>query len=309
MISIELVSGRKTVQVLESAPILIIGFNRPDLMRKQINVLRTFHPQKLYFHIDGPRKKSISDVDLIQKNLEEIDGIDWKVSIEILRRSENMGCQASVVGALEWVFKHERTIIVLEDDIEFDQKFIHFCNNKLDEFNLDNSILAVCGYNPIINKDIKKYDHVKYVISSYPMLWGWATWKDKWLENYEIDPKISLAVIGRLLRYNNFNFFFTALLLINLLRIKSKRLDTWDYQVFISSAINYKKFVIPSQNLTRNLGFREDATHTKTEISEKVKKFERGSLNYDKHFDKNYRKYNRKIFATLLAQRLFSKKV
>jgi hypothetical protein len=292
------------VKVSDKAPILIIGFNRPDLMRRQINALRKFRPEHLYFHIDGPREKSNSDSRLIMENLREIESIDWKASVKILNRDKNIGCKAAVIGAIEWVFESEDLIIVIEDDIEFDEKFINFCNKNLYKKNKDHSILAVCGYNPITNRNIQNPEQVTELISSYPMLWGWATWKEKWLANYEIDPKINLLSITKFLKNNNYNIIFTIFILINIFRIKSNRLDTWDYQLFISSSMRKQKFIIPSVNLTKNLGFREDATHTKSNIGDITNIFKSDHRNYEENCDKNFRRYNIKILTKIIKLKI-----
>ena len=290
------------MDVADNAPILIIGFNRPDLMRRQINALRKFRPKQLYFHLDGPRVKSNSDSRLIMENLAEIDSIDWDASLKILKRDKNLGCKAAVIGAIEWVFETEKSVIIIEDDIEFDENFIHFCNKNLSDNISKESILAICGYNPVLSSSFQNTNNVIEIVSSYPLLWGWATWKEKWLENYEVDPKIDLQAIARFFKYNNYNFVFTFFILINILMIKSKRLDTWDYQLFVSSAIKKKKFIIPSNSLTNNLGFREDATHTKLYMGDMSTVFKNDPRSYKKNFDKNYRKHNYKILIKIIKQ-------
>ena len=274
-------------------------------MRRQINALRKFRPKQLYFHLDGPRVKSKSDSSLITENLAEIDSIDWDASVKILKRDKNFGCKAAVIGAIEWVFEMENLVIIIEDDIEFDENFIHFCNKNLSENNNNESILAICGYNPVISSSMQNTNKVMEIVSSYPLLWGWATWKEKWLENYEIDPKINLQTIARFFKNNNYNFVFTLFILINIFKIKIKRLDTWDYQLFLSSVIKKKKFIIPSHNLTKNLGFREDATHTKLNLGDMSTILNNDHRNYEKNFDKNYRRHNYKILIKIIKKILF----
>lgn len=84
--------------------------------------------------------------------------------------------------------------------------------------------------------------------------------------------------------------------------IKSKRLDTWDYQLFVSSAIKKKKFIIPSNSLTNNLGFREDATHTKLNMGDMSTVFKIDPRSYEKNFDKNYRKHNSNILIKIIEK-------
>ena len=44
-----------TLESFDCAPILLIGFNRPDYMTAQIKAIRPAHPEKIYIAVDGPR--------------------------------------------------------------------------------------------------------------------------------------------------------------------------------------------------------------------------------------------------------------
>jgi hypothetical protein len=273
-------------------------------MRRQISTLRTFCPENLYFHIDGPRKESTFDSELIQECLKAIEGIDWKTSVKVLRRSQNLGCKEAVVSALEWVFESEENAIVLEDDIDFDISFITFSQINLVKNKENNNFLAICGYNPIVNQQFQESNKITNLVSIYPSLWGWATWKKKWQDNYDKNPKLSLLIVIKLLKNNNYNLLFTCLLLIHVIRIKLGKLDTWDYQVIVSSSLNQKRFIYPTKSLTSNLGFREDATHTKTPLGKIEIRNESNRNKYEKEFDKIYRKMHIKIFFVLLINKV-----
>jgi len=43
------------IKPFDCAPVLLIGFNRPDYMSEQIAALRPVRPSRLYIAVDGPR--------------------------------------------------------------------------------------------------------------------------------------------------------------------------------------------------------------------------------------------------------------
>ena len=57
-------------------PVLIIGFNRPDVIKQSFEYIRKARPEKLYVAIDGPRNGVAEDVDLINKVRSVVQNID-----------------------------------------------------------------------------------------------------------------------------------------------------------------------------------------------------------------------------------------
>ncbi|MBQ8124359.1 MAG: hypothetical protein IJ173_00585 [Kiritimatiellae bacterium] len=53
-----------TYESFDCAPILLIGFNRPDYMTAQIAALRSARPSRLYIAVDGPRADRPEEVAL-----------------------------------------------------------------------------------------------------------------------------------------------------------------------------------------------------------------------------------------------------
>lgn len=54
-----------------SAPILVIGFNRPHCIKKIIEQLSKFEPANVYFSIDGARENKPGE----DKLVEEVKGV------------------------------------------------------------------------------------------------------------------------------------------------------------------------------------------------------------------------------------------
>ena len=91
-------------------PILVIGFNRPELVSELINHLRNIEPSVIYFAVDGPRKNVITDEKQVENTKAVVNEIDWPCRISTKFSSENLGCQQSVITAIEWVFRTEKEV-------------------------------------------------------------------------------------------------------------------------------------------------------------------------------------------------------
>ena len=57
-------------------PILLIGFNRPEIILQSFEYIRKARPEKLYVAIDGPRNGVDEDVELIKKVRSIVQNID-----------------------------------------------------------------------------------------------------------------------------------------------------------------------------------------------------------------------------------------
>ena len=95
------------------APILLIGFNRPDFMAAQIAAVREARPLKLYVAVDGPRPDEAEKCRAVR---ECVKLVDWPCEVKTLFREKNLGCKYGVSGAISWFFDNEEEGIVLEDD-------------------------------------------------------------------------------------------------------------------------------------------------------------------------------------------------
>lgn len=272
-----------------------------------INSLRIIEPEKLYVHIDGPRSNNKNDDFLISECMKEIEKIDWQTKVEIHKQEKNLGCMRAVVFAIDWAFEYESKLIILEDDIKFESSFIDFCNDQLSRNENNERIMLISGYNPInISLPTNSNNQNQVLLSSYPMVWGWATWKNQWKSYYEMDPNLNLKKIQMILKKNKFNPVASLYFIISLFQIQIGKLDTWDFQLYLSCLVSKRSVIIPIMSLTSNVGFRADATHTKGSDLSTSNKF-KPTKNLDStNFDPTYRKYLRKNLTRLIVKRMKS---
>lgn len=239
-------------------PILFLVFNRPDTTKKVFESIREAKPAQLYIAADGPRKNLPQEVKKCKKVREIVTKVDWDCEVNTLFREENLGCKLAVSSAIDWFFENEEMGIILEDDCLPDQSFFHFCKELLEKYKSDNRVWHIGGY---------KYqslgsDEFSYNFSRFTHVWGWATWRRAW-KHYDVEIKKYQKHKEKLQKYDFFHRKKEYLDRKNILdKIIFGELDTWDYQWNFCVRINNGLAIRPRINLVKNIGFREDATHT-----------------------------------------------
>ncbi|NLS13538.1 glycosyltransferase family 2 protein [Vibrio sp. SM6] len=242
-------------------PILLIGFNRPKEIKKVLDKVSLIKPAKLYIAIDGPREGNVRDAEKQAEIRKLVEKIDWAGDVQTRFSKTNRGCKYGVVSAIDWVFENEEEAIILEDDCVPHVSFFTFCEHMLDKYRDVKNVLQIGGTNPL--SSVGSSDG--YYLSKYNRIWGWATWKECWLNN---DPEISFwpEVRKQNILFNIFEEKEAKLWQKIFDDVYDKKIDTWDYQWFLCKLLRGFT-VIPEVNLISNVGFGADATHTFNEES------------------------------------------
>lgn len=244
-----------------STPILLLGFNRPDLLEQQLQRVLRLDAEHIYIAIDGPRAKNESDVQANIQIRKVCAEFKTHTPIHCLFQEKNLGCRLGVSTAITWFFSKVKDGIILEDDCAVDPSFFTFAEELLHKYKDDHRIWQISAANFTPSSDVK----TSYRFSMHPLCWGWATWRDRW-DAYDIemaeweerkDQILSRFHTKRSRQYWN-NIFQS---------MYDKKIDTWDYQWIYSIWKNDGVSVIPSVNLVSNIGFDDRATHTKFSLS------------------------------------------
>ena len=287
-----------------SAPILLVLFNRPQYFHQTAASINKSNPSKLYIHIDGPRDGD--DIKKINEIKGLLDEVNPSIDKEILIQEDNLGCRAGMVSAIDWFFENEDFGIILEDDCIPHESFYEYCSKLLIEFKNEKDIFMISGDNGgeiVPSKFFKNNDIMSVPI---PLIWGWATWKDRWEEYERNKPNLNLMSLYKNLRdFKSFERFF----LINyFLKLKNyESLNTWDIHLFYTLVLKRKSCIIPSFNLIKNIGFNEEATHTKETTFRSSAETHKIKIKQKTYTD-SFKKLNSKIIY-LLQSNLDSKTV
>lgn len=222
--------------------------------------IKLARPPRLYVASDGARLGVAGEglvVDEVRSYI--LDNIDWPCSVKTLFREFNLGCGRGVSEGVSWFFENEEMGIILEDDTVPDQSFYQFCQELLEKYKDDERVGVICGTNHLPSYNCEN----SYLFSKFKWMWGWATWRRCW-ENYDHELQdLDSDFGGSLIANMGYTKKSVRRWKRDIGRLRSQKVDTWDYQWFLSLNAQYQLSIFPATNLVANIGFGENATHTK----------------------------------------------
>lgn len=239
-------------------PILFTIFNRPDETTRVFAEIKKQKPKYLFISADGPR--NISEKFKTDETRDIISKIDWDCTVKTKFEDENLGCKMAMYSAINWFFENVEKGIILEDDCLPHPDFFRFCEQLLEKYDDNQKVMMISGDN--FQDDIKRGE-ASYYFSKFGHIWGWATWRNRWklydLELKDLDgPNISHHIDRSIP-----NKKARASFIDSLKKVKSGKLDTWDYGWLYTIWKNNGVAVLPNVNLVSNIGHNQNATHTK----------------------------------------------
>ena len=237
-----------------NTPVAFIIFNRPDTTARVFAEIAKAKPPKLLVVADGPRKDKEGEAEKCAATRAIINQVDWPCEILTNYSDINLGCKNRVASGLDWVFEQVEEAIVLEDDCLPSISFFVYCEQMLKRYKYDKRIFSISGSNfsPLPNK---RYGHL---FSRYSLMWGWATWADRW-SKYILNPKDQSIVLLRRWWSKPLTFVYWFLIFN---KVREDKINTWDYQWILTVWRANALACRPSHNLVKNIGFGIDATHT-----------------------------------------------
>ena len=246
-------------------PVLFLVFNRPDETRQVFDTIRKLAPRRLYIAADGPENNVPGEKELCDKVRETVSGIDWHCEVKTLFREHNLGCRKAVSEAITWFFSEVEQGIILEDDCLPDESFFPYCEQLLEKYKADESIISIGGTN--LGYPFKKDQ--SYSFARFMNMWGWATWKrSAQLVDYNMnlwkEQSFKTLFLHRKLQPHFFSIDYNWIKFwknyFNL--TAAGQMNTWDFQWIFTQLYYNKKSIFPAQNLVKNIGFTATATHT-----------------------------------------------
>jgi hypothetical protein len=244
-------------------PVVLIIFKRPDTTKKVFEAIRQAQPPKLFVIADGARSGQPGESQKCAEVRSIIDRVDWDCEVITNYSDVNLGCKLRLATGIDWVFQQVEEAIILEDDCLPDPTFFTFCEELLEKYRYDTRIMAIAGSNFQFGR---KRTNDSYYFSRYPHCWGWATWGRAW-QYFDVDMKQwSTVRDGNWLQDILDNDSEVKHWQKNFQNIEDK--TTWDYQWTFACWIQNGLTILPNVNLTTNIGFGVDATHTDTTMVE-----------------------------------------
>lgn len=249
-----------SVNKFMKSPVLFLIFNRPETTIRVFEKIRAARPPKLYISADGPRSNRPGELERCEEARKIALGVDWPCEVKTLFRESNLGCKMGVASGIDWFFQNEEEGIILEDDVLPMPSFFTFCDEMLKRYRNDPTIGMITGSN-LVSKKLK--NDASFFVSHVPLIWGWATWRRAW-QNYDVSMKNwpQWSRSDKITKCFQGDQLVTSYWRDALDRVYQNGMDTWDYQWLFACWQAGMYSIIPAQNLTDNLGYGAEATHT-----------------------------------------------
>lgn len=281
--------------------LLIITYNRPEKLKQVLSSINKKCIKGIYFYNNNylylkDKKKVIQCRELI-KNFK------FKGNKYYLFNQEHLKVKNSILKAIDWFFSHNQEGIILEDDIIPNHSFYLFCSLLLDRYRKNQKVFHISGFNHLEKIDSPFSYHFNYVTH----VWGWATWKNRWIKfrkkfknkSYKNENKKIFFLDRKMNLYRNYLYNRTL----------NNKIVTWDYlwDMFIRESNGL--CIRPNLNLVKNIGFDLKATNTKFS-NKKLKKIRTFNLKniYHPKLIYYYAQSDNKYFNIYEKRNLFLKK-
>lgn len=233
-------------------PVLIVAYCRAYNLKNLLEGLMNTD-RRVYVVIDrAPERFKKENQDVIQcaRSYEEI--LDLTIHINKFQAGVKMG----VPTALDFVLGIEEDCIILEDDCTLTSQALEYFDEM--SLHLGKNISLISGDSPWSSEEMSVS-----TISSYPLIWGWATNRAQWKKlkifvNSEVPwLKVLFAAIKYPQRAIPLAYFLSAQI-----KVKRGKLQAWDCSVALGMLVQNLKCVVPNSNLVVNIGNDEFAHHT-----------------------------------------------
>ena len=245
--------------------ILFCTFNKTEETKIVFETIKAVQPPRIYLASDGARKQKTGEKEIVESIRDYLlHSVDWECEVKTRFSEINQGCGRGVSNAITWFFENEEMGIIIEDDCLPCENFFRFCDELLIKYKDDKRISVISGTN-----EFEKYRENKsneYFFTRFTYIWGWATYRRVWK-----DYDFTLSFLPKLKEKMSYAELLFPLKKHQIKKrqrrfekiYKNKGTNAWSYQLLCLNLMNKQFCVVPKVNLVSNIGFSEDATHTK----------------------------------------------
>jgi hypothetical protein len=249
-------------EVSETNAIVLIGYNRPEMLNQRLLNLGKLEGRKIYISVDFESKETTEKTRAIISD--GVSRLSERNSVSVEYQVNNLGLTKHVTSVITNTLKKHNNVIVIEDDIVLNEQTIYSLDFGLELMNQDLSVGSVGAFSPF---NLPKALHWinKFYTSRYFACWGWATSRDKWhhyredLTGEDLQESLNNSKIWNLLSKNAQSTW-----LGRFKKVQNNPRHTWDIQFQYVSFINDWSHLVPYGSLVGNSGFSDNRSqHTK----------------------------------------------
>ena len=252
-------SLNEVVLPAELPPIMIVCFNRPDLLEQVLPAIekQTILPPKIIAFVDGPRHEK--DAVAVGKCIDLLTNFSQKISVEIFAREKNLGCSLNVVNAFTETLGRYSSVVYLEDDTVPNIYFYDRMCRLLEFYKDTKEVFSVNSYETSPHNLVNTIKE-DFLISHRFFPWGFGTWCDRWF---------SLNIDKIKQNYNPFDKFYniplteqTKLTMINQYYLEKTGKNDWSITLNLASFQKGYIHIVPKISFIRNIGFGHPESFT-----------------------------------------------
>lgn len=249
------------------APIVIPTLNRFEHFKNCVESLKNnkyADKTDLIVALDyPPAEKYAEGWKLISGYLDSLSGFKQVI---VVKREKNLGAIENIKSILGYVCEKYETFIFTEDDNIFAKCFLDYANKGLEKFKDDKSIESISGYSYPISYNKNEFNVVK--IQRYFSDWGFATWKDRYLEAKDT---LTNDFFEKLFKSKNLCKKLRSASKKNYTRaisfIKDKNVRPYDYTNSIGQILLNRFSIMPKETLVKNTGWDNSGVHCASDNS------------------------------------------
>lgn len=239
--------------------VLILFFNRPELLKKVFGEIRKARPSKLYLYQDGPRgEQDLAGMEACRQVVAD-EEIDWECDVRRNYQTKNAGCDPSNFNAHKWAFSLNDKCVVFEDDSIPSVTFIRFCKEMLDRYADDRRVSIISGFNH--EEHTTDVGDDSYFFTTTHSIWGWASWRrviEEWDEHYTfLDDPVAMSRLHGLIKERHYRDEYLPMC------ERHRELGIAYYETIFQTQcfLNSGLSIVPAHNMINNLGVQADSTH------------------------------------------------
>lgn len=238
------------------APILLFVYNRPEHVRRNIQVLlknELAAESELFIYSDAAKDEtSQAAVKEVRAFIRSIQGFK---KITITERAENWGLARSIIDGVTTQINRYGRVIVLEDDLVVAPHFLQFMNDALETYRDEERVghIQACDF----THDPSLPDTF---LINWTGSWGWGTWDRAW-KHFNADGKALLTELeSRKLTYTfdfNGKYGYTRMLRRQIEGKNNSWAIRWNASLFLKGILSLNV----GKSLVQNEGFDGSGTN------------------------------------------------
>ena len=246
--------------VTRRTAILVIAFNRPDLLRELIRLLEEDQIANVIVSVDCEMSGTIN-VEILKMAQSEFPNVEWRF------QKNHLGIGKHIPFIVGEILKKFDNAIVLEDDVRVSTHIIKSSLELLSE-RLPNKYLTVGFFGTLPNNVWSRglFGANCWRQTEFFSAWGWAIQKESWdLYQQELDRSKLVSKILKSNMWQRKNSVCKIRWIGRFDRVAANPHFTWDYQMQYATYAYDKLHLLPVFRSADNVGFdNQKSTNTKS---------------------------------------------